>query len=143
MIDKSKKYWHGDCVDDIDEYLKEYSEVAAIDVKPVFCHTCGSNDLNLRIDYDEEVIQIICPKCGYEKIILDCEDAWEDATPRLIKCMECKGKDHNVKVGFVHRDNGSVKWVYIGSRCTNCGLLGSHLDWKVNYEPTDEMESNI
>ena len=52
-------------------------------------------------------------------------------------------KEHNVKVGFVRRENGSAKWVYIGSRCTNCGVLASYLDWKINYEPTDEMESNI
>ena len=52
-------------------------------------------------------------------------------------------KEHNVKVGFVRRENGSVKWVYIGSRCANCGVLASYLDWKVSYEPTEEMEGNI
>jgi hypothetical protein len=33
MIDKSRKFWHGDCADDIDEYLslltKEANEVKA------------------------------------------------------------------------------------------------------------------
>lgn len=143
MIDKSREYWHGDSADDIDEFLREYSEIEAIDIKPIICHSCGNEHLNLRIDYDEEAIQVKCPKCGYKKIILDCEEVWEDANPRLRKCPECKSKDFDVKVGFVRRENGSVKWVYIGSRCTNCGLLGSHLDWKINYEPTNEMESNI
>ena len=45
--------------------------------------------------------------------------------------------------GFIRRDSGSVKWVYIGSRCANCGVLGSFLDWKIDYEPTDETENNI
>ena len=144
MIDKSREYWHGDCANDIDEYLKEYTEVPNIDIKPVVCHTCGSDVLALRIDYNEAAIQVKCPTCGAKKIILDCEEVWEDARPRLCKCPECKtSKEHNVKVGFIRRENGSVKWVYIGNRCTNCGLLGSVLDWKISYEPTDEMERNI
>ena len=84
MIDKSKKYWTGDCAADIDEWL------------------------------------------------------------RLRKCPVCKScKEYNLRVGFARRENGSVKWVYIGNRCTGCGTLGSYLDWKINYEPTDEMERNI
>lgn len=67
-----------------------------------------------------------------------------DAKPKLGKCSVCKtGKQYNVRVGFIRRDNGSVKWVYIGNRCMNCGTLGSYLDWKIDYEPTDAMEQNI
>ena len=60
-----------------------------------------------------------------------------------LKKIKLKSKVYNVKVGFVRRENGSVKWVYIGNRCTACGTLGSYLDWKIDYEPTDEMEQNI
>lgn len=28
-------------------------------------------------------------------------------------------------------------------RSKNTGQLGSYLDWKIDYEPTDEMEQNI
>lgn len=85
-----------------------------------------------------------CTKCATEKILLDCEDGWEDAKPKIKKCPICKkSKSYNVKVGFIRRENGNVKWVYIGNRCTECGTLGSYLDWKVSYEPTDEMEKNI
>lgn len=85
-----------------------------------------------------------CTSCGTKKILLDCDDVWEDAKPRLRKCRICKTcKSYHVRVGFIRRENGSVKWVYIGNRCTNCGTLGSFLDWKIDYEPTDEMEQNI
>ena len=144
MIDKSRKYWYGDRADDIDEFLKEYTEVSDIDIKPVACHSCGSAVLSMRIDSNEEAIQVKCPSCGAKKIILDCEEVWEDASPRLRKCAVCKiSKEHNVKVGFIRRENGSAKWVYIGSCCTNCGVLASYLDWKISYEPTDEIEKNI
>ncbi len=144
MIDKTKTYWHGDCADDIDEYLKEYTEALDIDIKSVICHSCGCETLVLHIDFDEEAIQVKCPKCGEKKILLDCQEVWEDAKPRLLKCPICKtSKEHNLKVGFIRRKNGNVKWVYIGTRCTNCGVLASCLDWKISYEPTDEMEKNI
>ena len=144
MIDITKKYWTGDSVDDINEYLREYSEVDAIDVKPIICHSCGNDAFELRVDYDEDAIQVKCTKCGTKKILLDCDEVWETASPKLCKCSVCKSnKEYNVRVGFVRRENGSVKWVYIGNRCTKCGVLGSYLDWKVSYEPTDEMENNI
>ena len=92
---------------------------------------------------NEDAIQVKCPKCGYKKILLDCEEIWQNAMPRLRKCHDCKTKEYNIRVGFIRRENGSVKWVYIGNRCTNCGLLGSYLDWKISYEPTDKMEINI
>lgn len=143
VIDKSRHYWYGDSPDDIDEYLREYSECPSIEVKPVICNNCGNDALHLRVDQNEDAIQVKCPKCGYKKILLDCEEIWQDAMPRLRKCHDCKTKEYNIRVGFIRRENGSVKWVYIGNRCTNCGLLGSYLDWKISYEPTDKMEINI
>lgn len=144
MIDKTSKYWHGDSADDIEEYLKAYTQKSDIDVKSVICHSCGSDTWALRIDRREDAIQVKCPQCGEKKVLLDCQEVWADAKPRLLKCTVCKtSKEHNVKVGFLRRENGSVKWVYIGNRCTNCGVLGSCLDWRISYDPTDEMERNI
>lgn len=144
MIDTSKKYWAGDAAEDISEYLRLYSEEDDIDVKPVICHSCGNDAFELRVDQNEDVIQVKCTKCGTKKILLDGEDFWEDSRPRLRKCSVCKSsKSYNVRVGFLRRANGSVKWVYIGNRCTDCGTLGSYLDWKIDYEPTDEIEGNI
>ena len=71
MIDKSRKYWYGNCADDIDEFLKEYTEEADIDIKPVVCNSCGSEALIMRIDSNEEAIKIKCPTCAEKKIFLD------------------------------------------------------------------------
>lgn len=144
MIDTTKKYWTGDSADDIAEWLRLYAEDENMEVKPVICHTCGHDCFELRVDQDEDAIQVKCTSCGTKKILLDCDDVWEDAKPKLRKCRVCKdSKSYNVRVGFLRRENGSVKWVYIGNRCTCCGTLGSYLDWKIDYEPTDEMEKNI
>ncbi|MDE6781059.1 MAG: hypothetical protein K2J40_06340 [Ruminococcus sp.] len=144
MIDKSGQYWHSECADDIDEYLKEYSENPSIDINSVVCRSCGKDIFKLWVDYDEEAIQVECTECGSKKILLDCVDVWEDASPELCKCPVCrKTGSYNVKAGFIRKENHNVKWIYIGNRCTDCGVLGSCLDWKISYEPTDEMENNI
>lgn len=144
MIIKGIKSWKGYNQKDIDKYLRIYSEEKDIDIKDVICHKCGNDSFNLIIDQDEGVIQVKCTKCETEKILLDCEEYWEDAEPELQVCPVCnKGESFNVKVGFVRRENGSVKWVYIGNRCTKCKSLGSYLDWKISYEPTTKMEQNI
>lgn len=145
MIDTSREeYWTGDSPEDIVEWLRLYSKDDNMDVKPVICHKCGNDAFELRVDQEEDAIQVKCTECGVKKILLDCDEIWEDARPRLRKCPVCKkSKSFNVRVGFSRRDNGSVRWVYIGNRCTGCEALGSYLDWKINYEPTDEMERNI
>lgn len=144
MIDRTKKYWTGDSSEDIEEYLREYSENEHLDYRAVVCHVCGNDALELRVDQNESVIQIKCPLCGTKKILLDCEEYWEDASPRLRKCSVCKTCKHfNVRIGFERRENGDVRWVYEGDRCVNCGTLGSFLNWEINYGPTTDMEQNI
>ena len=130
--------------DDISEWLHLYAENDSMDVKSVLCHTCGCDSFELRIDQNEGAIQVKCISYGTKKILLDCDDIWADAKPRLRKCRICKTcKSYNIRVGFIRRENESVKWVYVGNRCTECSTLGSYLDWKIDYEPTDEMEQNI
>ena len=143
MIDRTPEYWTGDSPDDIDEWLGEYTELTDLKVKPVHCRSCGGNAFKLRVDQDEGAIQVICGSCGKKKILLDGEDVWKECRLRAIKCPSCKEALHNVRIGFQYRNNGEVKWVYVGNRCVSCGLLGSVVDWHVTYGPTEEMENNI
>jgi hypothetical protein len=32
-----------------------------------------------------------------------------------------------------------VKWITVGTRCAACGVLGSPVDWKIDYGPTDHL----
>lgn len=144
MIDRSKKYWTGDSPEDIGQYLRLYAEEPGLEVKPVVCHGCGGDAFEVRCDANEGVIQVKCAACGAKRVLLDGEDYWEDARPRLRRCRVCKeSKTFQVRAGFLRRENGDVRWVYIGERCTACGTLGSFLDWKVDYSPTGEMEKNL
>ena len=143
MIDRTPYFWTGDSPDDIDEWLAEYTEKSDLKIKQVRCHHCGSEEFKVRVDQDEGAIQVTCASCGKKKILLDGEEYWEDCSPRAKKCPVCKKGLFNIRVGFDYRENGDVKWVYIGNRCTACGTLGSFVDWPVDYGPTNEMENNI
>lgn len=141
MIDKTKKYWTGSNENDIDEWLKLYVE-NEIDIKPVICNDCHNTEFEIKVDQDEGAIQVKCTKCGKIKLLLNSEEVWEFCEPKQGKCS-CKSKKFNVRVGFQRRLNGVVKWVYIGNRCTKCGTLGSFVDWKIDFEPTNELEEKI
>lgn len=144
MIDTSGEWWVGENADDITEYLVKYSQDKNIDTKQVKCRKCGNDSLYVKLDYDENAIQVECPECKHHKIILDCEDVWEDSEPEIYYCPICRRKTtYNINVGFTRRENGSAKWVYIGNMCTACHTLGSFMDWKIDFEPTDKMENNI
>ena len=144
MIDKGKRYWTGDSPEDIGEYLRLYAGEEGLEVKPVVCRGCGGDAFEVRADTTESVFRVKCAACGAKKVLLDGEDYWEDARPRLRRCRVCKeSKTFQVRAGFLRREDGDVRWVYIGERCTACGTLGSFLDWKVDYGPTGEMEKNL
>lgn len=144
MIDKSGKWWVGETADDIDEYLIAYTEDDCIDIKSIRCNNCCCDRLYVRLDRNENVIQVVCPECKHKKTLLDCEEILKDTKPKAYHCPICKKRTtYYLKVGFMRRKNGNVKWVYIGEMCTECNTLGSFIDWRINYEPTDEMEKNI
>ena len=143
MIDKSKDFWHGDCADDVIEYLDEYTENAVGKTVIVKCTACTLQEFSIKIDEFEGAIEVACIDCGEKRLLLDSEDAWEECEPEEVTCPVCNKDVYNVGVGFVYRDSGEVKWVYIAHRCTGCGVLGSSCDWKISYAPTDELERNV
>jgi ribosomal protein S27E len=143
VIDKSKKFWSGDCAEDIIEYLNEYTQNEVKKIVIVKCNECGLQDFTFQLDDSEGAIEVTCVNCNKKRLLLDSEDYWDDCEPEEAKCSVCKKDFYNIGVGFVYRDDGDVKWVYIGNRCINCGVLGSWGDWKIDYDPTDNLEKNI
>jgi len=78
-----------------------------------------------------------CSRCERTHFMLDSEKCWDNTEeePQLLECTKCGSTETNVGVGFSLYQEGQVKgevhWLYIGYRCTACGLLGSFADWKV------------
>ncbi len=131
-IDTSGKWWIGSSPQDIEEYLRAYSGDSYL--ATVFhlarCQ-CGSEVFSLEADDDEGVARHTCVTCSSAHYICDSGEYWKEACPERFKCVECHGTSCNVGVGFaLYEDSPSaIRWLYVGERCANCGVLGCMAGW--------------
>ena len=136
-IDTSGEYWIGSEAADLDAYLRSYTEDAASADKIVHAAClCGRSTFALLADATQGCVQRTCTTCERSHLICDSADRWGAAHPAPVRCS-CGHASYEVAVSFRHRDDGSVKWLTVGERCTHCGMLGSVANWKIDYEASD------
>ncbi len=90
------------------------------------------------LDGEEGAATRQCLRCQSQTPLLDSEDYLNDAELGAAACP-CGHEGFDVAVGFSLRDDGEVRWVSIGLRCRNDGLLGVYADWKVGYSPSRHL----
>ena len=141
-IDTSGKWWVGSEPNDLAEYLAAFTAdgYLATEFRIARC-ACGSTVFSLAIDSDEGAASRTCIECGQTHFVCDSAEYWDDASPKKWKCIgKCKSKTANVCVGFALReDHNDVRWIYVGTRCSECGILGCYGDWKVDYSPSLQL----
>ena len=140
-IDKSGKWWKGTEFRDIAEYLRDQTAdgYPADDIVQSVC-VCGHTVFRLEGDQDEGCARRTCAACGTRAFICDSEVFWDEAEPAKLACP-CRGRLFEVGVAFSKREDGDVKWITVGHRCVKCGVLGSFVDWKIDYGPTEHLLS--
>jgi hypothetical protein len=142
-IDKSGKWWKGSEASDLDQYLSAHTRKGYPANRFVHARCeCGRDRFRLDVDDEEGCAASTCTSCGRERLMLDSVDQWADADPASCRCR-CGGKEYELAVGFAHRDDGTIKWVTVGGRCTACGLLGAFADWKIDYGPADHLYAAV
>jgi len=143
-IDRSGKRWVGASPEDIKEYLEAYSaeDYRSQEYRQAKC-ACGGETFELLADDDEGCAKRICTSCGIEQFICDSAEYWSEATPEKWKCVECGSTSANIGVGFSLYDDGEVRWLYVGERCSNCGTLGCFAGWKVAYTPSKQLLEQV
>jgi hypothetical protein len=144
-VDKSGKWWVGAIPNDIKEFLKSYTSegYVAQEFRLARC-VCGSDTFELFADDGEGCAKRVCTLCGAKHFICDSEEYWAEATPEKWKCVECGSTSANVGVGFsLYEDDGEVRWLYVGERCSNCGVLGCFAGWKVAYAPSKQLLDQV
>lgn len=145
MIDTSGKWWTGDSAEDIREYLVAYTadSYPVHEFRVARC-SCGSLDFALEAGDDEGVARRRCAACGQQHFICDSDEYWEDAEPEQWECVECGSTRTNVGVGFsLYPEDGEVRWLYVGYRCSSCGVLGCFAGWKVAYAPSRHLFDKV
>ena len=140
-IDKSGKWWTGSEPDDLHEYLTALTASAhKIDEFRLSNCECGSLVFALDVDQDEGVARRKCEQCKREHFLCDSAEYYEGQRLKRYRCVTCKSRVVNVGVGYsLYEDKQGVRWLYVGNRCTGCGTLGSMVDWKVAYEPSQQL----
>ena len=139
-IDKSGRWWKGTAFEDVAEYLRGYTADAypAGPVVQSIC-ACGHTLFGLDGDADEGCARRTCASCKQTAFIADSGEYWEDAEPKRLTCRVCRGRVFEVGVAFSLRDDGEVRWITVGHRCVRCNVLGSFVDWKIDYVPSTQL----
>ena len=144
-IDTSGRWWTGSAPEDTEEYLRALGAGGhAVDAtRPCRCD-CGGQVFRLEADPREGVARRTCTACGAARFIADGAELAEDAVLEPWACTECGEETCNLGVGFsLYAAQGDaprdVRWISVGQRCTGCGTLGSVVDWKVGYGPSDHL----
>lgn len=137
-IDTTGEWWKGSEAADLVEYLKAATvEAYPVDeIRAASCH-CGCGAFQLEVDHYESAARRICAECKSAHMICDSADYWEESEPQEFECVGCRSRLANVYVGFsIYPEEDAVRWLYIGVRCTGCGILGVFGDWKIGYGPS-------
>jgi hypothetical protein len=143
-IDKSDKWWLGESPDDIKEYLEAYTENSypISEFRLAKCQ-CGGQEFLVEYDSDEGVVRRTCVNCKVKHFVCDSEENYDGGKLKKLKCVECKSTSMNIGVGFSLYDDGEVRWLYNGERCSKCGVLGSCNDWKIGYAPSKHLIDQV
>lgn len=140
VIDKSGTWWRGSTPADLHEYLVAFTAEShpADEIRDCVCSGCGGRVFGLRGDGAEGCGRRTCRRCRRKEYIADSADIWSTARPRTCSCP-CGSKDFNLAVAFALRSTGDVRWVTVGERCVACGILGSFVDWSIDYRDSADL----
>lgn len=63
--------------------------------------------------------------------LADSQNRWRPGNSRRMICS-CGSDLHEVAVGYQLDGNDRRVWVVVGTRCPECGILSSPVDWNVD-----------
>jgi hypothetical protein len=59
-----------------------------------------------------------------------------------VKLLAAKSVRLNGSI-FYASAGGEVRWLYVGDRYSNCGILGCYAGWKVAYTPSKQLLEQV
>ena len=144
-IDKNGTYWKGEQFEDIAQYIREFAEYVPEIINQCECD-CGSRQFTVQHEPYQGFVKLKCAECGKVSFIADSAALEGKIRPKRLRCP-CRKIKFEVGVGVSLRDpsnpDGDVKWVTVGVRCAECGILGSPADWKIDYSPSGHLVEKL
>ena len=131
-LKKRGKWRYGEGPSDVRAELVRYGTLAD-DVPTEFADArcvCGGAIFRLSMDERAGVAVRICKSCQQSHAMADSEEFLSDAALEEYACP-CGGEAFEITVGVhLYDDSIDVRWLYVGCRCSLCGLTAVYGDWK-------------
>ena len=104
---------------------------------------CGARRFRLSLDGVEGVAVRTCSSCGAIHPIGDSDEYMHDA--ELAECAcPCGGEEFEIAVGVsLYEDSEDIRWLYLGGRCTRCGMIAVYGDWKNEFIGYRELLARV
>lgn len=144
-LTKKGKFNYGDGYPDLQDEIRDYSRrnrYPATQFANAFC-SCGGSVFQVKLDEEEGVAVRICLACGLEHAVGDSKEYLDDATLEECECPCCSAS-FEMSVGLaLYADSSDVKWIYLGLRCVECGLVACYGDWKNEYIGYEDLLKKV
>ncbi len=106
-------------------------------VRECVCRSCAGRSFEVQVMDEESAARRTCLTCKAREFIADSAEYWDDDAPAEYFCgCPCGHEEFAAAVGFSLREDGDVRWLFVGLRCLDCGLMGVYEDWKISYGPS-------
>jgi hypothetical protein len=134
-LTKRGKHRYGDDQADIRAELTRYSianEYVAQHFADARC-SCGGRVFRLALDDTQGAAVRTCSVCKESHPIGDSAEFLADADLEECACP-CGVEDFEITIGVsLYADSDDVRWLYLGCRCSGCGLTVVYGDWKNEF----------
>ncbi|GAA2375510.1 hypothetical protein [Dactylosporangium salmoneum] len=133
---------YGSSFEDLAAFLKrpEPGGYAVDEVRECVCRACGGRRFEVLVMDEESAARRTCLDCRQHEFIADSDEYWDDDADAEYCCAcPCGEEDFAAAVGYSMRDDGDVRWVFVGLRCLACGMLGVYEDWKIDWGPSNHL----
>jgi hypothetical protein len=144
-LEKRGKHFYGESQADIRTELLRYSErngYAAEHFADATCK-CGKKVFKLRLDDNQGAAVRTCVGCSAEHPIGDSDEFLDDADLGECACP-CGCEEFEITVGVsIYEDSSDVRWLYLGCRCSKCGLTAVYGDWKNEFNGYQELLGRV
>ncbi|HEV7506683.1 MAG TPA: hypothetical protein VGS07_17445 [Thermoanaerobaculia bacterium] len=134
---KKGQHWFGDDHADLREEILSYSQANSYPAEHfanALCSACGNDLFRTFLDDTEGCAVRVCVSCQSKHFIGDSAEFADEANLEECACP-CGKEIFQISVGVhLYPDSEDVKWLYLGLRCSSCGLSAVYGDWKNEYQ---------
>lgn len=139
------EHWVGESHDDLQMVLQLFSEEGDKPVdrfNDVVCE-CGHDSFRVSIDEEAKCAVRTCIECDESHFITQNEKSLEVAELNQCDCF-CGEQAFQFSAAMTLLSNRHhIDWLYLGLRCTACGVMGCYADWQCEPEEYSDFSQTL